>query len=227
MINLEFNNENFLVNGSFNFGILGYFKSDNIIIEDTIKDILNDINKENSFHYKLFFPYLKNGYVDENTIIKVLTNYYNAKEKQLNDNIKQITDTILYNLFEYLIDCEYPFWEIKEILILEEFEKYNKDNLTEEIYSDKNKENFYSWTEQFWNKPNNNTINKVDLESNLRKMFPMFNFDKLFKSIVLEYIVFRGEFIIVQFSDTLGKDLFCSAYFRLDENFTFLEWDNF
>lgn len=225
MIDVICANEKFLVKGTLSLGIAGVFENKDftedgaIEIEDTLPDILEELADDESFFYQPLIPYL-HGKEDGAAIAQGLADYYNQKEKEAQEHIKQINDCILYQLFENLENCAYPFWEIEEAILPGSLEGVDPDTIydTEEYVSD--------WWEDFYEKPNNGTIPKVDVEGKLRSMFPMFNFDGLYQSIIPEGIALDGRFIEVQFSDNWGSDLFCGAYGRYDENFTLCEWDN-
>lgn len=225
MIEVIYSDGKFLAKGTFSLGIAGVFENkdfnDSIIeIDGTLNQILKELEKEDSFSYLPLFPYLKgNGNTGE-AIACGLADYYNQKEREAQENIKQINDCILCNLFERLEDCEYPFWEIKQAIIPGSIDEQSIDS----IYD--TQENIYEWADDFYEKPNNGTITKTDVEGKLRKMFPMFDFDALYQSIIPEGIVLKGRFIEFQFSDSWGKGLFCSAYDRFDENFTSCDWHN-
>lgn len=224
MIEVIFEGGKFLVKGTFSLGIVGVFENKdfydtNIQIEATLDEILEE-RKKDSFHYHPMIPYLKGN--DGNTIACGLAAYYNQKEKEAQQNIKQINDCILCHLFEQLQNCEYPFWDIEGAVISTDLDEQTINS----IYDIE--ENISEWSfEYFEEKPNNGTVSKMDVEKELRKIFPMFNFDGLYQSIIPEGLVFDGKFIEVQFSDGWGQELLCGAYDRFDENFTSCEWNNF
>lgn len=225
MIEVIYSDGKFFVKGTFSLGIAGVFENrdfsdSNIEIADTLEYILAELEKENSFSYQPLFPYLKEKDKNGEAVACGLADYYNQKEREAQKNIKQINDCILCNLFENLVGCEYPFWEIEQAVISGSLDGQDINS----IYN--TDENVYEWANDFYRKPNNGTIPKTDVEGKLRKMFPMFNFDGLYQSIVPEGISFNGRFMEFQFSDSWGGDLFCSAYDRFDENFTSCDWHN-
>lgn len=215
----------FLVKGTFSLGIIGVFENKDftedgeITINDTLSDILEELDEEESFYYEPLKPYLR-GKQDGAAIAQGLADYYNQKEKEAQENIKQINDCVLYNLFEHLEMCEFPFWETEEAIIPGSLEGVDIDS----IYD--TEENVFDWQNDFYEQPNNGTMQKIDVEGKLRSMFPMFDFDGLYRSIISEGMVLNGRFIEVQFSDGWGGDFFGSAYDRFDENFTSCEWNN-
>ena len=216
--------DSFLVKGTFSFGIAGVFENEDfmedgaITIDDTRLDILEELSREHSV-YQPLLPYLR-GKEDGAAIARGLADYYNQKEQEVQRHIKQINDCILYHLFEDLENCEYPFWEIEEAVLPGSLEGVDLDSIydTEESVSD--------WWEEFYEQPNNGTLSKTDVEGKLRAMFPMFDFDGLYRSILPMEIALGGRFIEVTFSDGWGQDLLCSAYDRFDENFTSCDWNN-
>lgn len=204
MIQVIYEDGQFLVKGTFSLGIAGIYENkefgdEQIEFHDDLEYILEQLKNDNSFDYEPLFPYLKDKGEDGN-------------------------DCILFNLFDNLEGCGYPFWEIEEAVIPGFLEHYDMDNLESEIYD--TEESVSDWTDEFWDKPNNGTIQKTDVEGKLRKMFPMFNFDGLYQSIIQEGLCLHGRFMSFQFSDGWGAQLFECAYDRFDENFTSCEWHN-
>lgn len=215
----------FLAKGTFSLGIAGVFENKefsdggNITIISTLSYILKELKKDEPFFYQPLIPYLR-GKEDGAAIAEGLANYYNQKEREAQKNIKQINDCILHHLFENLENCEYPFWKIEEAIIPGSLENVDLDAIydTEESVSD--------WWRDFYEKPNNGTMDKIDVEGKLKSMFPMFDFDGLYRSIIPQGMTLDGRFIEVQFSDGWGEELFCGAYDRFDENFTSCDWHN-
>ena len=220
----------FLAKGSFSLGLAGNFVNDDfdgemIEIMGSLEEIEKELKNEKSWRYQPLFPYLlRSENIDGDSIAKGLAEYYNQKEVEAQQNIKQINDCFLCHLFVQLEDSGYPFWEIEEAILPGSLEGYDMDNLEEAIYS--YDENVYEWDNDFYEKPNNGTISKTDVEGKLRKMFPMFNFDGLYQSIIPDGISFHGRFMEFQFSDGWGGNLFECAYDRFDENFTSCDWHN-
>ena len=229
MIQVIYENGQFLVKGTFSLGIAGVFENkefgqEQIEIDGELEDILDELKDENSFSYEPLFPYLKDKGEDGAAIAKGLEEYYNQKEKEIEENVKQINDCILYHLFENLEACGYPFWEIEEAIIPGSLANYDMEQLEAQIYD--TEESVYDWESDYYEKPNNGTMQKIDVEGKLRKMYPMFNFDGLYQSIVPEGICLSGRFMEFQFSDGWGAQLLECAYDRFDENFTSCDWHN-
>ena len=174
------------------------------------------------------FPYIKDKGENGAAIAKGLEEYYNQKEKEIKENEKQINNCILCQVFDCPESCEEVLWEIDELRMPGTMENSDQDNLEEELYHTEE-----SWWEDFWlGKPNNGTMQKVDVEGKLREMFPMFNFDALYQAMIPADIHFNGRFITLQFSDDLdGCEgdagwLFESVYAEFDENFVLCDWHN-
>lgn len=225
MIEFIYKDGRFLAKGTFSLGIAGVFENKefgdgNIEIRAGLHEIQEELKKEQSFSYQPLFPWLKGKEGDKDPIAKGLAAYYNQKEKEIRENVKQINDCILCYLFDNLEDCGYPFWEIKEAVLPGSLDEVDVDA----IYD--NEECAYEWMNEFYKLPNNGTIEKTDVEGKLRNLYPMFNFDGLYQSIIPEGITFSGRFMEFQFSDGWGADLFCSAYDRFDENLTSCDWHN-
>ena len=179
MIQVIYENGQFLAKGTFSLGIAGVYENkefgqEQIEIDADLDYILKELKKEDSFLYQPLFPYLKDKGEDGAAIAKGLEDYYNQKEAEIYDT----------------------------------------------------EESVYDWESDFYEKPNNGTMQKTDVEGKLRKMYPMFNFDGLYQSIIPEGICLDGRFLKFQFSDGWGAQLLECAYDRFDENFTSCEWHN-
>lgn len=224
MIDVRYADGGFQVKGTFSLGLAGtavnetFTVDGDITIDDDLEYIWEELQKESLF-YQPLFPYLK-GKEDGPAVAQGLADYYNQKEREIQANIKQINDCFLYHLFEDLEGCEYPFWEIKESIVPGSLDGVD----LEEIYHQE--ESVSDLWEDFYERPNNGTILKRDVEALVRRIYPMFDLDSLYRSIVPQGIFLSGKYLEVQFSDGWGGDLLCGAYDRLDENFTSCDWHN-
>ena len=220
----------FLAKGSFALGLAGTFTNqtfDDTMIQfrDDYTHICQELTKPDSWAYKPLFPYLQTvAKPTEQQIAASLAAYYNQKEQEAQQHIKEINDCLLYQLFENLEDCAYPFWEIPEAVFPGSLATYDPDELENVIYDQP--EYIYHWAGAFYDQPNNGTMPKPDVEARLRQAYPMFNFDGLFQSIIPEGLVFQGRFMEFQFSDAWGAELYECAYDRFDENFASCDWHN-
>lgn len=257
MIEIICKDNKLLVKGSFEFGFVGTYENKDfegfgrdINFNYNLDEILEDIKKqgESSNYYTILKDYIVNDKIDVDIIIKVLTEYYNLKEKQIKKYEKQINDKILFDLFINFYALEYPFWEIEKMCIQEELEKIfikNKNckfdfesfqNCKEcELYSSCISDIVYingkvleEWEEQF--RINDKIVvisdKNIDIEANLRKIFPMVNFNFLLNCAKPECITLYGKYItfnfrydyILDYEDWSGC---CSHYVRLDEDLSF------
>ena len=224
MVEIICKDDMFLVKGSFTLGLAGTyvnetFEDESITIQPTLDEILEELDNENSFTMKPLFPYLKDKPRDGDSIAKGLAEYYNQKEKEAAEHVKEINDNLLFHLFWNLEGCGYEFREIEEAVV----EGYDTEALDDDIYSNSN---VFKYHDYFDKRPNNGTVERVDFEAKLREWFPMFNFDGLYKNIEPEGMTFDGRFISFQFSDKWGAQLLECAYDEFDENFTSRDWHN-
>ena len=230
MIEIIYRDKRFLVKGSFSIGIAGNyvnedFGDENIMINDTLEEIMKELQDEDSFWYKPLFPYLKSETADSGGIARGPTAYYNQKEKEIRENEKQINDCILYRLFSDLTGSGYPFWEIEQAVIPGRMKNGGGEFRGKEVYSKETAEVF-QWADEFDCVPNNGTVDKTDVEERLRELFPMFNFEGLVKTMIPEGLSLQGRFMAFQFSDGWGSDLLECAYDEMDEEFAFRDWHN-
>ncbi|MBQ2802814.1 MAG: hypothetical protein IJF07_02830 [Lachnospiraceae bacterium] len=220
----------FKVKGSIALGITGVHKNDTfeddmLSIDDcSYEDICNALEAGEDFFLNPLLPYFEKVEKSEEGFASALESYYNEHLTEMQKYIKEINDCIWIHLFENLVGCAYPFWEIEQAILPEYAENYEEDDYME-LY-DKHGERIYEMFDAFYEQPNNGTVDKPDVLTELRRMFPMFNFDGLIKTIEPEGIVLKGRYMAFQFSDAWGCDLFCSAYDDMDENFTFTDWHN-
>lgn len=214
----------FLAKGSFTMGLAGTyvnesFEDESITVHLTLDYILKELDNENSFRMKPLFPYLKDKPRDGSSIAKGLAEYYNQKEKEAAEHVKEINDNLLFHLFWNLEACGFEFREIEEAVA----EGCDTDDLDDDPYVNSK---VFEYSNYFDERPNNGTRERVDFEAKLREWFPMFNFDGLYRSIEQEGMTLDGRFISFQFSDTWGAMLYECAYDRFDENFTSCDWHN-
>lgn len=214
----------FLAKGTFTLGLAGTyinedFDGEQIEIGYNLEEVLGELDKEDSFFFKPLFPYLKDKPRDGYSIAKGLAEYYNQKEKEAAEHVKEINDNLLFNLFDNLENCGYPFWEIKEAVA----PGYNPEELDGSVYDGGD---VYKYSDEFDGRPNNGTREYLDFEAKLRKWYPMFNFDGLYQNIEPEGIALDGRYLKFQFSDKWGALLYECAYDEFDENFTSTDWHN-
>ena len=224
MVEIIYRDGKFLVKGSFTLGLAGTFVNEDfddeeIEIESTLDDILEELDGKKPFFFTALFPYLKDKPRDGDSIAKGLAEYYNQKEKEAAEHVKEINDNLLFNLFWNLYGSGYPFWEIKESVA----EGYDPEQLDDFVYDGGNVDEF---SDYFDRRPNNGTREYIDFEAKLREWYPSFNFDGLLKNIQSQGIVFDGRFLKFQFSDKWGAQLYECAYDEFDENFTSCDWHN-
>ena len=230
MIEIKYEDGKFHAKGNFSIGIAGVYENKdfdegNITIDIELDDVLDALQEEKSFEFEPLRSYLKDKGEDGAAIAKGLADYYNQKETEIKENVKQINDCILYHMFDDLEACGYPFWEIEEAILPGSLDGYDMDNLETQIYD--TQESISSWGfKAFYKQPNNGTLEKPDIEGRLRQQYPMFNFDGLYASMEQDCLYLTGRFMSFQFSDGWGEQLLCAAYDEFDENLTSTDWHN-
>lgn len=216
----------FLAKGSFFLGMAGTyvnkeFEEENILIEGTIEEIIEDVESEEPYCWSILLPYLEQAERNEKTIAQAITAYYNQKE-EVKKNSKQINDCLLIHLFYEMCNCCYPFWEIKEAILPEKMTGFEQKQL--ETMYDNTRQEVTKIYKEFCDTPNNGSLSKTDAQKKLQELFPMFHFDGLIQSIIAESVVFEGRFINFQCSDGWNGQFLEGAYDSLDENFTSCDW---
>lgn len=227
MLEIKYDNGNFLAKGTFSVGIAGVyenqdFEDETITIEIELEELLADLQREHPHFYAPLSPYLADKGTDGAAVARGLEEYYNHIEDEIRKNIKQINDCLLYHIFCDLEGCGFPFWEIEEAVIPEWLEN---DDDEEEIYPPF-EESIYYWGSSFKDLPNNGTVEKPDVEGRLRKQYPMFNFDGLYQTMIPDSVSLDGSEINIQFSDGWDACMIECAYLSFDENFAPHDWHN-
>lgn len=221
----------FLAKGTFDMGLAGFYENKDfedraIQIENSLEDMIQGLDEKDYLWMNPLKPIFEKVPRDGDSLAKALENYINGKEALVQKNRKQVNDYFLYQLILNFVDCDYPFWE-NENAILPEYKHYREEDF-EKIYEDDRLDVINDLWEEFDDAPNNGSVQKTDVEALAKKLFPMFDFDGLIKSIEPCVIGFNGSWMAVEFSDGWGGlDFYCSAYEVFDENLAPRDWHNF
>ena len=218
----------FLARGTFSIGLAGIYENKNfddkkITIRPSLHYMLRELEKDTSSLYNPLFPFLKNKRKKEE-LAKGLEVYYNQKETELRQHLKKINGDILFHLFSYMEHCAFPFWEMKQAVISGSMDFRTLDKPENQIYSPE--KSIRNYQANLCYGSGNETVPKSDIESKLRELYPMFNFDGLYASVIPEYLCLNGRFLEAIFSDSWGRHLFNFALNCLDEIFMCCEWEN-
>lgn len=230
MINIIHKDGEFLVKGTFSFGIAGtnenkeYGTEQIELLYMSLEDIIDAIDEDDDFMYEGLLEPLKQTNKDADKIAEVLTNYYNEREAVIKKNEVQINNYFLIQLFSNIIDCAYPFWEIEQTILPEWKEKYTPEDYEKML--DEYADEITAMANEYYESPNDGSMEKTDVYKRLKEMFPMFDFQGLIATIKPEGVCFEGSNLCVQFSDDWGCDLYCAAYERFDEQLVPHEWHN-
>lgn len=235
MVKIKCKKEKFLIKGTFDMGIAGVFENKrygkgNIELDDFIGEVedlldtLEDLDEEYGGELKQAFLGVKR---DGKSLAKAMEEYLNKKEEKVQKNIKQMNDYFLYRVIEEWVECETPFWECKEAILPEYADKYEEADY-KQLYQNKE---LCAAVDALYNEyneaPNDGSMVKTDVEALAKKLFPMFDFDGLKKSIHPDCLVFGEDGMSVQFSDGWGDYFYCSACEKFDENLAPGAWANF
>lgn len=221
----------FFVKGTFDMGLAGFyenkeFEDEAIQIENDLDDMIEGLDEKDYMWMNPLKPIFEKVPRDGDSFAKALEDYINEKEVMVQKNRKQLNDYFLYHLISNFLDCAYPFWE-NENAILPEY-KHETEEDFEEIYNDEKLDVIDDLCKEFDDAPNDGSVKKTDVEALAKKLFPMFDFDGLIKSIEPGVLGFDGAWLAVEFSDGWGGlDFYCSAYEKFDENLAPHDWHNF
>lgn len=234
MISVRYDQEKdeFQVKGTVNLGIIGTFENKeygegNIHIENALWEFVNeaDYNQSPNLTVNLYYR-LKDGARDGDSVAMILQDYYNEKLQELSKNIKQFNDLIWSQMFYGFFAIGFPFWEDERALA----PQYRGRDWSEEVeylYTAKQNEICAILKEYIKESPNNGTLQKPNVEKEMREYFYMFNFDGLIENINRKYLGFYYDLIEFEFEDKWDQSIFSSACATLRGDFSLREWVNF
>lgn len=160
-------------------------------------------------------------------IAKKLSQFYQERQKNFLENQKEINNTFLGYIFNDVTECEYPFWEGENGEIESFIIKRKMSQNPEDIFSNKVLDKIGQAFEEYYDKPNDGSIEKTDIEKVIEECFPMIKIKSLIDLIEPEYLVFNGTNISFQCSsDVCGGMLICSAYAEIQKDNLFWDWHN-
>lgn len=236
MVSVKCENGEFLVKGTFDIGIAGVFENNEYgedkigfssfmgDIDKFVKYILDGSEQRYRRDIKQAFANVKR---DADSLAKAMEEYLNKKEEKVQKNIKQVNDYFLYRVIEDWVDCETPFWECKEAILPEYADKYEEADYKQLYQNEELSAAVDALYNEYNEAPNDGSMVKTDVEALAKKLFPMFDFDGLMKSIHPDCLVFCEDGMSVQFSDGWGDYFYCSACEKFDENLAPGAWANF
>lgn len=212
MIEIKVINGEIKVDGTFDFGYMGMYKGSQIGTSD-----LQEIKS-----WDIITSRLDAENCSDDEIADCLTKYYNEFEKRIQQNRKQVNDNFLLKIITDMEAAGFPFWEIEEITIKDALPPQPDEEVYEPHWGD-----ITSLNKEYDDTPNDGTIEKTDVETALKKFYPMLDWDKLIASVVPEYVGLFDSYVSFQCSDNFGNRILCGAYDSLDERLTFTDWHNF
>lgn len=213
MIKVFADNGLFRIEGEFDFGYIGTYKNEQIEIQE-------DSDEIRSWEY--VSEALNTETCTDDELADFLTEYINGVEKKIQKNIKQVNDNFLLKVFENMEACGSEFWDTEELTIPDAMTENPEDT----VYQP-NHDTLLKLSLEYRDSANDGSLVKTDVETTLRKLYPMFNFDAFIKSIVPENICFFDTDISFQCSDGFDNAILCGAYDNLDAELRFTDWHNF
>ena len=220
MVKVTLNDGKFSVKGTFDFGYIGLLKDDEFYIHHYIEEMIVDREGEGWDETAKLFGI--KGTSDED-IADALTIYINDFEAKIQKNKKQVNDSLIAKIAENFEACGNPIWEAHEDLLILEYLSY-EDNL----YTPESKKIIRKIVSDFEEEPNDGSMEKIDAEAAMRKLFPMFNWDKFLSNLkpLSAGIDSLGR-LSFGLDDAFGYQIFCGAHGEFDEKLRLLRWDNF
>ncbi len=227
MITIIFQDGEFKVKGTWDFGIAGVFENKeygdgNIGLGFSYDELCECLDK--SYTYEELASCMEGVERNGEEYARVLTDFYNRIEQKMIANQKLINNHILINVFENMCACGNCFWDNEDTLT----EKYKEAELSEDkVYTDEVSEAISELFDAYYDTPNDGSVNKPDVEKILRKKLPMFDFDELIATIEPEYCALDVSSVSFQSSDGWDQSIMCAAYDEFDENLVGRDWHNF
>lgn len=210
-ITIKLVDDEFEISGKIDLGYMGTYIDSQIEMDDDIDDAIDwDIVCDN----------LPEDCSDRQ-VVKFLNEHFNKYIDKISENIKLINDTFLLEVFLDMAASGMEFWKIPELYI----EDKNPYEDIESVYSATH--DGLTKLSAYLDAPNDGSVDKGDIEAELRALFPMFNFDEFIAGVVPESIELTEDGLCFQCSDKFGKAILCGAYDELDEELCFTDWHNF
>lgn len=216
--------------GSFSLGIAGTFVNEDFEFGNpdmiTIKNFIPcDADLDPIFNNRLsdlddivdeeILPFIKSDKLDD--IADGLTEYINQKQDKIAENVKQINDSILYDIFCGMYGGGDKFWDLGEPWLPKYLDNFDEDEFRYVYFQNigRVRERY----ECFKGTPNDGTIEKPDVEAVILDCFPMFNLDSFIFSFKPKQVCFDGRFTVFEFC--YGDEPFLGRRGRLDGNLTY------
>lgn len=219
MVKVTIKGEEYSIKGTFDLGYIGLFKDDKISLHH-LEDIISD--REGRWWDEAVEIFGIKGTSDED-ISEALTIYINNFEAKIQKNIKEINNNLIAKFAEQWEDCGTPFWEASDELFIpermQEFEEIQETDDFEDTISD--------IVADYIEEPNNGTMEKIDAEAEMRRLFPLFDWDKFLGNMKPKVAGpdYNGHFYF-EIYDGFGANIFCSAVGEFDDELRLLGWDN-
>ena len=209
MIKITVADGKFVVNGCFDLGYMGVYRNEQIKVDADVSAVrLWDIAE---------------SYRDasEEELARGLAYYFNSFEEKVQQNIKQVNDNFLMRIYSDMHDVENVFWNTDELTVAS---KMPQD--VRIIYT-ANTDEYLKIQDEYFDRPNDGTEEKTDVQAWIKKKLPMFSLDRLLSGIVTEYLYLGDGTVTFQCSDDVGCEILCAACDTLDEDLRFTDWHNF
>ena len=223
MVRVTVKDGEYAVKGTFDFGYIGLFR-DNRIDLNNLKDtiVVPEADRRGDDWDEAAGIFGIRGTSDE-AVSEALTNYINSFEAKVQKHIREINNNLIAKMAEHWQDCGTPFWEYSDELFLPEhmaeFEAIQKTDAFEGTIS--------SIVCDYIDEPNNGTTEKCDAEAEMRRLFPIFDWDKFLSNMKPKVLCPECDgHMGFEIYDGFGHHIFCSAVAELDEELRFLNWDN-
>lgn len=220
-------NNKYVFKGSIDFGVLGKFKNDMVKIDFNMHDLYDDRHDYVIDQYKPLREYV-NKDMNEKEIAQGLTEFYSKKIEDIKENLNDIVERYLINVFDDMIDADFEFWEeedgYSEFIIPEKMPQCLPQELAGKIYT---MEGFNEFA-RLYEKEDGYDIGEMPIREYINKYFPMIDYDKLIEGIYPQYINFEGNYFYLQ-CDSAYCDygIVCSACATYIGDYTIDEWHNF
>ena len=223
MVKVTVKGTEYTVEGTFDFGYIGLFRDEQIELNNLKYTVLVPEEKRRGKRWDEDAAiYGIKGTSDE-AISEALTNYINSFEAKVQKHIREINNNLIAKLAEHWQDCGTPFWdESGELSLPEHMAEFETIQATDEF-----EETIDEIVADYIDEPNNGTKEKCDAEAEMRRLFPIFDWDKFLNNMKPKVLCPECDgHMGFEINDGFGSNTFCSAVAELDDELRFLHWDN-
>lgn len=223
MVQVTVKGSEYSVKGTFDFGYIGLFRDDKISLYDLEECVLVPETERWGDDWEEATEIFGIKGTSDEAVAEALTLYINSFEAKVQKHIWEVNNNLIAKMAEQWQCCATPFWEANEALFLpEHMEKFEALQETDDFNAA-----ISSIVCDYIDEPNNGTMEKCDAEAEMRKLFPLFDWDKFLSNMKPLHVSIKYDgWLHFEIDDGFGAGIFCCAVATLDDELRFHRWDN-